>query len=99
MPWQSTIALAIIVQVATTTAFAVRLRAGVASLSLWANTDIVTTAHVFLGRVVDSGIIAHAVALAVLSHLAAGPLGKARIERLFSARCIDELLRLLEPFD
>lgn len=142
MPWQSTIALTLMLHGAATTAFALRLRAGVAllditaptltlhrtvtalrrwfvfggmsvglswlfiwplalaaALHLWAHTDLVTTAPAFLARVVGSGIAAHVVALAVLSRLAAGPSGQARIERWFSARGFDESLRLLEPFD
>jgi hypothetical protein len=70
-----------------------------AALAVWADTDLVTKSPDFLQRVVGSGVAAHAVALVVISRFAAGPLGHARIERWFSARGIDESLRMLEPFD
>ena len=142
LPWPSAIALALILQGAATMAFAIRSRAGVASLDItapaltlhravmaqrrwfvlggltvglswlftWplalaatlglaAATDLVTTAPAFLALAVGSGVAVAALVLTVLRRIAASPSGQARIERWFSARGLEESLRLLEPFD
>lgn len=71
----------------------------VAGLSLGARIDLVTTAPAFVALIVGSGGVAYALALVVLRRRTAGMEGDARIDRWFSARGIEESLRLLAPLD
>lgn len=70
-----------------------------AALGVWTAADLVETAPTFLVFAVAGGGAAHVLTLAILWWRSTGPLGSARIEHWFSARGLEESLRLLEPMN
>jgi hypothetical protein len=71
----------------------------VAGLRLGANRDLVATAPAFLALIVGSGGVAYVLTLVLLRRRTAGIQGDAQLERWFSARGLEESLRLLAPLD